>query len=344
MMRQDTSGHGRNAVEVRGLVKHFGDTKAVDGVHLNVREGTVMGVLGPNGAGKTTLVRMLCTLQLPDSGTATVAGYDVARQPRPLRRRIGLTGQYASVDERLSGFENLYMIGRLLDFSRSGARQRAYEMLERFSLTDAASKPIMKYSGGMRRRLDLAASMMGNPEVLFLDEPTTGLDPRTRQEVWDHTQQIVAEGNTVLLTTQYMEEAEYLADELTVIDHGKVIAEGRIADLKARVGQRMLVIRPAVPQHLQHLVGVLTHYGLAGTVADEAQGVATVPIVSDEQLSGIVRVLGYYNYPIADIATHLPSLDEVFLALTGQKTDSQDAGPPGSGPQGAGSGYQEAVA
>ena len=202
-----------NAVEVRGLVKHFGDTKALDGVDLDVREGTVLGVLGPNGAGKTTLVRCLSTLLVPDAGTATVAGYDVVKHPRQLRRTIGLTGQYASVDEKLSGWENLYMIGRLLDLPRADARRRADEMLERFSLTDAAKRPAMTYSGGMRRRLDLAASMIGQPAVLYLDEPTTGLDPRTRNEVWDEVQRMVSEGVTVLLTTQYMEEAEQLAND-----------------------------------------------------------------------------------------------------------------------------------
>src|SRR5690349_5477051 len=226
-----TGGTGGNAVEVRGLVKHYGETKALDGVDLDVREGTVLGVLGPNGAGKTTLVRCLSTLITPDAGTAVVAGFDVVRQPRALRRTIGLTGQYASVDEKLSGWENLYMIGRLLDLSRKKARARADELLERFSLTDAARKAAMEYSGGMRRRLDLAASMIGNPAVLYLDEPTTGLDPRTRNEVWDEVQRMVAEGATVLLTTQYMEEAEQLANELTVIDKGRIIARGGVNEL-----------------------------------------------------------------------------------------------------------------
>jgi oleandomycin transport system ATP-binding protein len=209
---KEPSGATR-AVTVRGLVKHYGETRALDGVDLDVREGTVMGVLGPNGAGKTTLVRCLSTLVLPDSGQATVAGYDVVRQPRALRRVIGLTGQYASVDEKLSGFENLYMIGRLLDLSRKDARGRANGLLERFSLTEAAGRPVATYSGGMRRRLDLAASMMGRPAVLYLDEPTTGLDPRTRIEVWDEVKRMVGDGVTVLLTTQYMEEAEQLSNE-----------------------------------------------------------------------------------------------------------------------------------
>ncbi|MER5835137.1 ATP-binding cassette domain-containing protein, partial [Streptomyces sp. NPDC002130] len=239
MTRIDTQTSGA-AVTVRGLVKHYGETKALDGVDLEVREGTVMGVLGPNGAGKTTLVRILSTLLAPDSGQATVAGYDVVRQPRQLRRVIGLTGQYASVDEKLSGWENLYMIGRLLDLPRKEARARADGLLERFSLTEAAKRPAATYSGGMRRRLDLAASMIGRPAVLFLDEPTTGLDPRTRNEVWDEVKRMVGDGVTVLLTTQYMEEAEQLASELTVVDRGQVIAGGAIEALKAKVGGRAL--------------------------------------------------------------------------------------------------------
>ena len=330
MTRQTTptpQGHGGNAVEVRGLVKHFGTTKAVDGIDLDVREGTVMGVLGPNGAGKTTLVRMLSTLLPPDSGRMTVAGHDVVGQPRQLRRTIGLTGQYASVDEKLSGWENLYMIGRLLDLPRQQARRRADEMLERFSLTEAARRPASKYSGGMRRRLDLAASMIGRPRVLFLDEPTTGLDPRTRNEVWAEVQNIVREGNTVLLTTQYMEEAEQLAEELAVFDQGKVVAEGRVSELKAKIGGRTLEVRPTDRGELHRMVGALAQAGLdgiGGASADEERGVVSVPIVSDEQLTSVVGLLGERGFAIADIATHLPSLDEVFLAITGQKATHSD--------------------
>ncbi|MEU8762938.1 ATP-binding cassette domain-containing protein [Streptomyces sp. NPDC048659] len=317
-----------NAVEVRGLVKHFGETKALDGVDLDVREGTVLGVLGPNGAGKTTLVRCLSTLIAPDAGTAVVAGYDVVRQPRQLRRTIGLTGQYASVDEKLSGRENLYMIGRLLDLSRKDARARADELLERFSLTEAAKRPAMNYSGGMRRRLDLAASMIGRPAVLYLDEPTTGLDPRTRNEVWDEVQRMVAEGATVLLTTQYMEEAEQLASELTVIDRGRVIARGGVDELKARVGGRTLKVRPADPAELSAMAAALRESGLdgiAGATVVPDEGVLYVPILSDEQLTAVVGLLGARSFGIAHIGTHLPSLDEVFLAITGQKTSATDA-------------------
>ncbi|MFE7544863.1 ATP-binding cassette domain-containing protein [Streptomyces platensis] len=323
MTRQTISIKGGNAVEVRGLVKHFGAVKAVDGVDLNVKEGTVLGVLGPNGAGKTTLVRCLSTLVVPDAGRAVVAGFDVARQPRALRRTIGLTGQYASVDEKLSGWENLYMIGRLLDLSRKDARRRADEMLERFSLTEAAKRPAAKYSGGMRRRLDLAASMVSRPAVLFLDEPTTGLDPRTRNEVWEEVRRMVRDGATVLLTTQYMEEAEQLANELTVVDRGRVIAEGRVDELKAKVGGRTLQIQPSDGSELDRMVTAIEQAGLdgiRGATADQHGGVVNVPIISDEQLTEVVALLSRHGFTLAGISTHLPSLDEVFLAITGQKT------------------------
>ncbi|WP_171162146.1 ATP-binding cassette domain-containing protein [Streptomyces sp. I05A-00742] len=330
MTRNDIPTSGGNAVEVRGLVKHYGETKALDGVDLDVREGTVLGVLGPNGAGKTTLVRVLSTLIRPDAGSARVAGYDVLSQPRQLRRVIGLTGQYASVDEKLSGFDNLYMIGRLLDLSRKDARRRADELLERFSLTEAAKRPAGQYSGGMRRRLDLAASMTGRPSVLYLDEPTTGLDPRTRNEVWAEVQHLVREGATVLLTTQYMEEAEQLASELTVIDRGRVIAGGLVDELKAKVGGRTLQIRPADRAELPRMVGAVAQAGLdgiAGATMDEAEGLINIPIVSDDQLTAVVTMLGDRGFTLAGINTHLPSLDEVFLAITGQKTSLTDDAP-----------------
>ncbi|MGW5678051.1 ATP-binding cassette domain-containing protein [Streptomyces sp. NPDC003860] len=330
MMRNDKNPHGTGgpAVEVRGLVKHYGETKALDGVDLDVREGTVHGVLGPNGAGKTTLVRCLSTLIVPDAGTATVAGYDVVREPRALRRTIGLTGQYASVDEKLSGWENLYMIGRLLDLSRKDARARSDAMLERFSLTEAAKRPAAQYSGGMRRRLDLAASMIGRPSVLYLDEPTTGLDPRTRNEVWDEVRAMVFEGATVLLTTQYMEEAEQLAHELTVIDRGRVVASGGVEELKAKVGGRALVVRPSDPADLPEMARALAETGLDGisgvrTVPEEGQ--LYVPILADVQLTAVIGLLADRGFEIAHIGTHLPSLDEVFLAITGEKTSGSQA-------------------
>ncbi|MFC1403569.1 MULTISPECIES: ATP-binding cassette domain-containing protein [Streptacidiphilus] len=319
------------AVSVRGLVKHYGATKALDGVDLDVHEGTVLGVLGPNGAGKTTLVRCLSTLITPDAGRAVVAGYDVAKQPRQLRRVIGLTGQYASVDEKLSGRENLYLIGRLLDLSSKEARSRADALLERFSLTDAATRPARTYSGGMRRRLDLAASMIGRPHVLYLDEPTTGLDPRTRNEVWTEVKGMVRDGVTVLLTTQYMEEAEQLASELTVIDRGRVVASGGTDELKARVGGRTLRIRPADPLELRPLADALDGLRLTGSATaavDAETGEVLVPIVSDEQLTTVVGAVTARGLTIGSITTELPSLDEVFLSLTGQKASApQDVRP-----------------
>ncbi|MEU1091257.1 ATP-binding cassette domain-containing protein [Streptomyces sp. NPDC005576] len=328
MTRNDMNPGRGIAIEVRGLVKHYGTTKALDGVDLDVREGTVLGVLGPNGAGKTTLVRVLSTLIVPDAGHATVAGYDVLKQPRQLRRTIGLTGQYASVDEKLSGWENLYMIGRLLDLSRKEARSRSDELLERFSLTEAARRPAMDYSGGMRRRLDLAASMIGRPAVLYLDEPTTGLDPRTRNEVWDEVQRMVAEGSTVLLTTQYMEEAEQLASELTVIDKGRIIARGGVDELKAKVGGRTLQIRPSDPADLPSMARALHETGLDGVSGAQAvpdEGLLYVPILSDGQLTAVIGLLGTRGFPLAHVATALPSLDEVFLAITGGRSTSAAA-------------------
>jgi oleandomycin transport system ATP-binding protein len=332
MTRIDNEPAGAgSAVTVRGLVKHYGDTKALDGVDLDVREGTVMGVLGPNGAGKTTLVRILSTLLAPDAGRATVAGYDVVRQPRQLRRVIGLTGQYASVDEKLSGWENLYLIGRLLDLSRKDTRARADELLERFSLTEAARRPVGTYSGGMRRRLDLATSMIGRPAVLYLDEPTTGLDPRTRNEVWDEVKAMVGDGVTVLLTTQYMEEAEQLASELTVVDRGKVIAGGGIEELKARVGGRTLRVRPADPAHLRPLARALDELGITGlatTTVDAERGSVLVPVLSDEQLTAVIGAVTARGITLSSVVTELPSLDEVFLSLTGHRASApQDARP-----------------
>ncbi|MDQ0580627.1 ATP-binding cassette domain-containing protein [Streptomyces rishiriensis] len=332
MTRIDKNPSGADsAVTVRGLVKHYGETKALDGVDLDVRAGTVMGVLGPNGAGKTTLVRILSTLLACDSGQATVAGYDVVRQPRQLRRVIGLTGQYASVDEKLPGWENLYLIGRLLDLPRKEARTRADELLERFSLTDAAKRPASTYSGGMRRRLDLAASMIGRPQVLFLDEPTTGLDPRTRNEVWTEVKAMVGDGVTVLLTTQYMEEAEQLASELTVVDRGKVIAGGGIEELKARVGGRTLRVRPADPLQLRPLASWLDELGITGlatTVVDAERGSVLVPVLSDEQLTAVIGAVSARGITLTSLTTELPSLDEVFLSLTGHRASApQDARP-----------------
>ncbi len=311
------------AITVRGLVKHYGETKALDGVDLDVRRGTVLGVLGPNGAGKTTLVRVLSTLVKPDAGSATVAGYDVLRESKQLRRVIGLTGQYASVDEAISGRENLYMIGRLLDLSRSQARARADELLERFSLTEAAKRAASTYSGGMRRRLDLAASMVGSPLVLYLDEPTTGLDPRTRNEVWDEVRRMAAEGSTVLLTTQYMEEAEQLAEAVTVIDRGRIIATGEIAALKAKVGGQTLRVTPRERTDLPRMARGLAEAGLPDSVVEPDEGRLSVPLAHPEQLDTVIALLARAGVGVASIETVLPSLDEVFLAITGHRAPDQ---------------------
>jgi oleandomycin transport system ATP-binding protein len=249
---------------------------------------------------------------------------------------IGLTGQYASVDEKLSGRENLYMIGRLLDLSRKEARARADELLERFSLTEAARRPAGQYSGGMRRRLDLAASMIGRPAVLYLDEPTTGLDPRTRNEVWDEVQRMVADGATVLLTTQYMEEAEQLADELTVIDRGRVVAEGRVAELKAKVGGRTLTIRPTDPAQAAAMGAAIAEAGLdriGGLHTDPVEGLVSVPVAGDDQLTAVVGLLAARGFGIAHIDTRLPSLDEVFLAITGQRPTAEGGTPEAADPK-----------
>ncbi|HET6286817.1 MAG TPA: ATP-binding cassette domain-containing protein, partial [Amycolatopsis sp.] len=252
-----------HAIRAEGLVKHYGETKALDGVDLEVPAGKVVGVLGPNGAGKTTAVRILATLIRPDRGHASVFGYDVVKNPMAVRSMIGLTGQYASVDEDLSGTENLVLIGRLLEFSRADAKKRAAELLERFELTGAAGRAIKTYSGGMRRRLDLAASLVGRPKVLYLDEPTTGLDPHARNEVWAVVRTLVADGTTVLLTTQYLEEADQLADTITVFDHGQVVANGRADELKRRTGGQTLQVRPSALGDLDAVERILA--GLTGT-------------------------------------------------------------------------------
>jgi oleandomycin transport system ATP-binding protein len=319
------------AIQVEGLVKRFGDTKAVNGVTLTVPTGTVLGLLGPNGAGKTTTVRMLATLIRPDGGRALVHGYDVVRQAHQVRRLIGLTGQYATVDEAISGRENLYLIGRLLDLSRRAAKARAEELLERFALVDAAGRPVSTYSGGMRRRLDLAASLVGEPRVLYLDEPTTGLDPRSRNNLWDEVRSLVNGGATVLLTTQYMEEAEALADTVVVIDGGRVVASGPTAELRARVGGQMLRVRPVWPQHLVAVTRVLAAAGLGMGVVDGANGVVSLPIRGAVALTAAVRALGASGLPIAGVDTYMPSLDEVFLTLTRSSARGLPGGRPPNG-------------
>jgi oleandomycin transport system ATP-binding protein len=305
-------------IRTEGLAKSFGTTRALDGVDLVVRAGTVLGLLGPNGAGKTTAVRILTTLLAPTAGNAQVGGYDVVRQPHQVRQLIGLAGQYAAVDEYLSGTENLSMLGRLLGMGKAQARRRAAELLDRFDLADAGARTVKTWSGGMRRRLDLAASLVGKPPVLFLDEPTTGLDPRSRNGLWAVISELVAEGTTVLLTTQYMEEADQLADRIAVIDHGQVIATGTPDELKARIGGQVLQVRPADPADLERAADLLT--GLTGSQAtiDPDIGQISVPMPDPVRLPVAVRHLGEADIVVVDLALRRPSLDEVFLALTGR--------------------------
>lgn len=306
------------AIRAEGLVKRFGDTTALDGVDLAVRPGTVLGLLGPNGAGKTTAVRVLATLIRPDAGHATVGGFDVVKQPHEVRELIGLTGQYASVDETLNGTENLLMIGRLLGLSRRDARARAAELLERFELTAAANRAAGKYSGGMRRRLDLAASLVGDPRLLYLDEPTTGLDPRSRNEVWDIVRGLVAGGTTVLLTTQYLDEADQLAGEIVVIDHGRVIATGTPAQLKARTGAQTVTVRPAFADEIGRVRDAVGR--IATGPVDVAGEVVTASVSDPGALAKLVRDLDEHGLSVAELALRSPSLDEVFLSLTGGRS------------------------
>jgi oleandomycin transport system ATP-binding protein len=308
-----------NAIVAEGLVKRFGETTALDGVDLAVRTGTVLGLLGPNGAGKTTAVRVLATLIRPDAGHATVGGYDVVRQAHQVRSLIGLTGQYASVDETLTGVENLLLIGRLLGQSRREARARAHELLRNFHLDDAADRAAGKYSGGMRRRLDLAASLVGRPRLLYLDEPTTGLDPRSRNEMWDILRDLVREGVTVLLTTQYLDEADQLADEIVVIDHGKVIATGTSDQLKARTGAQTLTVRPADERDRDAIAAIVGQVA-AGAVDVHGQ-IISAPVTDPGALTSLVRRLDETGLLVAELALRSPSLDEVFLTLTGHRAE-----------------------
>ena len=313
-----------NAFEARGLVKRFGATTALAGVDLAAPEGTVLGVLGPNGAGKTTAVRILATLLRADEGQATVSGLDVVTQASAVRRQIGLTGQYASVDEDLTGLENLVLIGRLLDLSRRDARSRALHLLGQFDLLEAKDRSGKTYSGGMRRRLDLAASLVGRPSVIYLDEPTTGLDPAKRDDVWQLIRRLVEDGTSVLLTTQYLEEADALADEISVIDHGKVIAHGSPADLKRRVGGQTLEVRPADLADLA-VVGELLSQISQRPTESPSRGVLSVPVESDAALTTVVGRLAEWGIGVTELSLRLPSLDEAFFALTGRRTTEDSA-------------------
>ncbi len=311
-------------IEAEGLVKHFGATKALQGVDLSVARGTVLGVLGPNGAGKTTAVRILSTLLTPDAGTARINGLDVVRDAERVRQSIGLTGQYASIDEDLTGRQNLELFGTLLDLGRKGARKRAAELLEWFDLTEAAGRVAKTYSGGMRRRLDLAASLVGSPDVIFLDEPTTGLDPAKREDMWDVVRALVADGATVLLTTQYLEEADALADEITVIDHGRVIAHDTPEGLKRVVGGQTLEVRPSDPAQLSRAAAILSEVS-SGAAADEIRnGVLAVPVSDDTALTESVARFAAAGVSVTELSLHLPSLDEVFFTLTGRTAAADD--------------------
>jgi oleandomycin transport system ATP-binding protein len=312
-----------SAIEAEGLVKDFGKVRALDGIDMVAREGSVFGLLGPNGAGKTTAIRVLSTLLQPTAGRASVGGYDVVRQPREVRRLIGLTGQYAAVDELLSGQENLYMIGRLLGLSTRDARARGKELLDSFDLSDAAGKYVKQYSGGMRRRLDLAASLVGRPQFLYLDEPTTGLDPRSRLELWGMIRTLVAAGTTVLLTTQYLEEADRLADEIVVIDKGRVIAAGTPAQLKMRIAGQVLEARPVDPADLAAVEKILSSFGTGDEGAYNDGQLVTVSIAERSALGQAVRRLDEEGIAVEDLSLRRPSLDEVFLAITGHLAEDE---------------------
>jgi len=305
------------AIEAEGLTKRFGETQALAGVDLAAREGTVLGVLGPNGAGKTTAVRVLATLLRADTGSARVAGRDVVREAAAVRSLIGLTGQYASVDEDLTGTQNLLMIGQLLGLSTREARARAAELLAWFDLAEAAGRTAKTYSGGMRRRLDLAASLVGRPAVIFLDEPTTGLDPAKREEMWDVVRRVVADGATVLLTTQYLEEADALADEITVIDRGRVIAHDTPDGLKHHIGGQRLRVRPVDPARTDEVRSLLAEVTRTSP-GESARHELTCRVDDDSLLPELVTRLHRAQIAVSEFSLHLPSLDEVFLTLTGR--------------------------
>ncbi|WP_189822755.1 ATP-binding cassette domain-containing protein [Streptomyces finlayi] len=314
------------AIRTHDLVKVFGDNRAVDGIDLAVPAGTVYGVLGPNGAGKTTAVKMLATLLRPDGGTAHVFGKDVVREADAVRSRVSLTGQYASVDEDLTGTENLILLARLLGHSKSNSRARAAQLLEAFGLTAAAAKQVKNYSGGMRRRIDIAASILNTPDLLFLDEPTTGLDPRSRNQVWDIVRAVVAQGTTVLLTTQYLDEADQLASRIAVIDHGRVIAEGTKGELKASVGSGSVHLRLRDPEQRQEAERILAESMKANVQLDPDPVALTATVDGSdtdqgaaEQAARALAALARSGITVDSFALGQPSLDEVFMALTDKK-------------------------
>ncbi|MBO9131531.1 ATP-binding cassette domain-containing protein [Bacillus sp. 165] len=309
--------NGDLAVEACGLVKTFGDNRAVDGVSLNVRAGTIYGVLGPNGAGKTTTIRMLATLLRADAGTARIFGHDIVKEPHIVRQLIGVTGQYASVDESLSATENLVIFSRLLGLGREEARRKAAELLEEFSLTEAAKRPLKNFSGGMRRRLDLAASLIAQPPLIFLDEPTTGLDPRTRNQMWDTIRRLVKNGSTVLLTTQYLQEADELADRIAVIDRGKVVAEGTVNELKASVRTSSLQLTIKYPHDIQLARQTVEQVLQVQSTISLETGKITAPMIDADRVTDLLIALREVRIELSELSVQKPTLDEVFLTITG---------------------------
>jgi len=316
------------AIETRALSRRFGEKRAVDGIDLDVRRGEIFGVLGPNGAGKTTLVRMLATLLRPSGGSALVLGHDIEREPREVRRKISLTGQFASVDEDLTGFENLLLLARLSGLKGAEAKSRAMDLLGAFDLADAAAKQTKAYSGGMRRKLDIASSLIRRPELLFLDEPTTGLDPRSRNQVWDIVRGLAASGTTILLTTQYLEEADQLAGEIAVVDHGRIIARGTSAQLKAKVGGGVLQISLAGADRREEASGLLAGL-LEGEVRAGGNGLSLSVDVSDPDAGlAALSALSSAGIELSGYSLSQPSLDEVFFALTGRPPEAEDGPAP----------------
>jgi ABC-2 type transport system ATP-binding protein len=314
-------------VEAHGLVKIFGGNRAVDRVDLSVRTGSVYGLLGPNGAGKTTAIRMLATLLRPDGGSARIFGHDIVREAHIVRQLIGVTGQYASVDETLSGRENLYLFSRLNGLGRKEAKAKSAALLEEFGLTDAAKRPLKQFSGGMRRRLDLAASLISQPPLIFLDEPTTGLDPRTRAQMWETIRRLVASGSTILLTTQYLDEADQLADRIAVIDHGVVVAEGTADELKAMVGNSSLQLALADPAQLARAREVVEQVlQVSATVTPEARRI-NAPMTSPDTVTDLLVRLRSEGIAVAELSVQRPTLDEVFLTITGRPATAEDEEP-----------------
>lgn len=319
--------NGDWAVEAHGLIKNFGDNRAVDGVNLNVRAGTIYGLLGPNGAGKTTTIRMLATLLRPDIGSARIFGYDVVKESQIVRQLIGVTGQYASVDESLSATENLIIFSRLLGLGRAESKRKAAELLEEFGLTEAAHRPLKNFSGGMRRRLDLAASLIAQPPLIFLDEPTTGLDPRTRNQMWDTIRRLVKTGSTVLLTTQYLQEADELADRIAVIDRGIVVAEGTVDELKSSVGSSSLHLRIQNQLDIEAARHIVEKVLQAKSNVSSEGGKIIAPMADADRVTDLFIAFREAGIHLAELSIQKPTLDEVFLTITGHsaKEDTTSA-------------------